>query len=131
MTRRPEFGKGLHGTLARTNDTHCNHRAKTLAGRIESLYTKRSCSSSRQQERAPMAEIARDRESRTRLARVPSLIRLSAKRLRVAGVILATLTSSLAGFTVWDLNRRTLNVVAGEIRNLDLALAEETTRYLQ
>src|SRR5690349_103587 len=65
------------------------------------------------------------------LARIRSVSAITPLRLRLIGAAVGTLTLALAGLIAWDLNRRSLAVAAGEIRALDLALAQETSRYLQ
>jgi PAS domain S-box-containing protein len=78
-----------------------------------------------------MSATARERWSQDFPARFVPLSAWSARRLRLIGSALACLTLTLAILVVRDLNHRTLQVMAGEIRALDLAVAEEKSRYLQ
>ena len=78
-----------------------------------------------------MAAAARKHRAADFLLHLSSFSGGSARRLQLTGIVLAGVTLALAGMTVWDLNRRTLDVTSREIRNLDIALADQTSRYLQ
>jgi PAS domain S-box-containing protein len=64
-------------------------------------------------------------------ARISILAGSAARRLRIVGVVLAAAAMGLSILAVWNLNQRSLQVATGQIRNLDLALAEQINRYFQ
>ena len=78
-----------------------------------------------------MTTSGRIREAVQWTARIHALTGGTAGRLRIIGVVLAAATIGLSVLIVWNLNQRSLLVATGQIRNLDLALAEQINRYFQ
>jgi PAS domain S-box-containing protein len=62
---------------------------------------------------------------------IPNLQSLSGRNIWVFGIVLAMLILIGGGLGIWDMRRRTIEEASGDMRNLGVVLAEQSTRYVQ